>query len=447
MSVKAFFSMEFWSVFAIAFTAINVTNGNKASGMYRRLHIDEDPDFMNIDAIQATAATPWPHTEKDNLCLIVKARNLTATIVMAYDAKYGKSVERCIKKGKDPVSINTGYADAHGYSLRVYIDEDNPFLMKHGKNALQGELRKIVALADSMRPSGPVFGHWTTNVHHVLPDLVMWVDGDAAIYGLPHKLPLSLEEVVRRSCSRAEWPEDYVRVIGQDSGNTVNAGWYIISSGTFGSHLLKYILELLEVYGPCEMWGQHIIQEALLKVMAGAPPPWPIVLPCSGQEGECLTDAVAGRLMHECRYDRGCFLANAAAWVNTTKAHSLARAGASLNRCFGRLKFEYAPNARSAWSRYANALNTTRQGNSKPGCNSNTDLNCCQGMGQFASPGCTGRGSNKNSNESTVFWGAAGSGVVLLPEKDGYVKFNSMKQQTSLLWHHGHNRFIPASCS
>ena len=54
MSVKAFFSMEFWSVFAIAFTAINVTNGNKASGVYRRLYIDEDPDFMNIDAIQAT---------------------------------------------------------------------------------------------------------------------------------------------------------------------------------------------------------------------------------------------------------------------------------------------------------------------------------------------------------------------------------------------------------
>jgi hypothetical protein len=40
----------------------------------------------------------------------------------------------------------------------------------------------------------------------------------------------------------------------------VNAGWYIIGGGTFGTHFLKYLLELFDIYGPCGMWGQHLIQ-------------------------------------------------------------------------------------------------------------------------------------------------------------------------------------------
>jgi hypothetical protein len=139
---------------------------------------------------------------------------------MAYDQYYSDKSQRCIKKSEDPVGVNAKYADANGYSLRLYIDEDIPFVMRHSKNALQGELRKIFGLADAMRPSGPKYGRWMTHVQSVLPDLVMWVDGDAHIRGLKRN-PLRLEEVVRRSCERAEWPKDYVRIIGQDSGSNV----------------------------------------------------------------------------------------------------------------------------------------------------------------------------------------------------------------------------------
>ena len=41
-----------------------------------------------------------------------------------------------------------------------YEDEEVPFLARWGKNAVEGELRKIFELADAMRPGGPRFGRW-----------------------------------------------------------------------------------------------------------------------------------------------------------------------------------------------------------------------------------------------------------------------------------------------
>ena len=217
---------------------------------------DFKPTFDGYSELKKSALDPWPHgTEQDNLCEIIKTRNVTATIVMASDGGYEARVERCVRKDWVPKTYNAAYADKHGYALRFYVDEEVPFVMKHGKNALMGELRKIFGLADAMRPSGPDFGRWVTRTQHIKPDLVMWVDGDAHIAGEQSKQmePLTIQEVVHRACGRAEYPENFVRIIGQDSGNNVNAGWYIMSSGSFGSHFLKYILELFEVYGPCEM--------------------------------------------------------------------------------------------------------------------------------------------------------------------------------------------------
>lgn len=62
--------------------------------------------------------------------------------------------------------------------------------------------------------------------------------------------------MVQRACIRAAYPKDYVRIVGQTSGNNVNAGWYIITGSNFGAHFMKFILEIFEVYGPCRMWGQ-----------------------------------------------------------------------------------------------------------------------------------------------------------------------------------------------
>lgn len=55
---------------------------------------------------------------------------------MGSDRGYAERVARCLKPGEDPVGYNTRYADAHNYSLRFYVDEDVPFVAKHGKNAL-----------------------------------------------------------------------------------------------------------------------------------------------------------------------------------------------------------------------------------------------------------------------------------------------------------------------
>ena len=42
----------------------------------------------------------------------------------------------------------------------------------------------------------------------------------------------------------------------QDVGGNVNAGWYIVSAGKFGLSVLRYWLELFEIYGPTGVWGQ-----------------------------------------------------------------------------------------------------------------------------------------------------------------------------------------------
>ena len=76
-----------------------------------------------------------------------------------------------------------------------------------------------------------------------------------------------------------------MRVLGQDSGGNVNAGWYLISAKAFGMHFLRYVLELFEIYGPTGVWGQNVIQEALLVVMRGEPPHlWSYSIPCSGEK-------------------------------------------------------------------------------------------------------------------------------------------------------------------
>jgi len=98
---------------------------------------------------------------------------------MGSDRVYQQKLERCLQPHYIPVTFNAAYADLFNYSLRFYIDEDVPFIASHPKNAMMGELRKVFALADTMRPTGPKFGVWKTKAQFVSPDLVMWVDGDA----------------------------------------------------------------------------------------------------------------------------------------------------------------------------------------------------------------------------------------------------------------------------
>jgi hypothetical protein len=98
---------------------------------------------------------------------------------MGSDRVYQQKVERCLQPHYVPVTYNAAYADLYNYSLRFYIDEDVPYIASHPKNAMMGELRKVFALADAMRPTGPKFGVWKTQAKHIQPDLVMWVDGDA----------------------------------------------------------------------------------------------------------------------------------------------------------------------------------------------------------------------------------------------------------------------------
>ena len=382
------------------------------------------------------ASSPWPREEsgEDNLCAIIKKRNLTATIVMGSDEAYAKHVERCLRKGEDPVAVNAKFADKYGYSLRFYVDEEVPFLMRHGKNAMMGELRKIYGLADAMRPTGPQHGTWKTKLQTVRPDLVMWVDGDAHIVGTDRN-PLTIEEVVRRACSRSEMPGNFARIIAQDSGSNVNAGWYIISARSFGIHFLHYLTELFEVYGPCKMWGQNLIQEALLVVMAGTPPPWPLVLPCSGEKYQCLTNKTLAPILQVCHGDKDCVLTKAAALTNATKYNSLFSAAASLNTCFGQLKMIMAPNAKAMVERAYERIAT--QGTN---CGAETPK-CCDGYNTFNTPRCNG-----GANHSKGWWTASGAGVVLLPEGDASVCFNRLKLHTQFLWHHGHGRLISSAC-
>lgn len=63
-----------------------------------------------------------------------------------------------------------------------------PLIARFGKNAMQGELRKVFALADALRPEGPLFGRWTSVVRWRggvdVADAAMWIDGDAHAAGL-----------------------------------------------------------------------------------------------------------------------------------------------------------------------------------------------------------------------------------------------------------------------
>ena len=117
---------------------------------------------------------------------------------------------------------------------------------------------------------------------------------------------ITLSEVLTRSCKRAEFPEDYVRVLGQDSGGNVNAGWYLISAKAFGMHFLRYVLELFEIYGPTGVWGQNVIQEALLVVMRGEPPHlWSYSIPCSGEKLGVLPRRVLAEFEGQCAAEGG----------------------------------------------------------------------------------------------------------------------------------------------
>jgi len=97
---------------------------------------------------------------------------------MGSDAVYHNKTLKCLKPLWVPVTYNTAYADLFNYSLRFYIDEKVPFVAAHGKNAMMGELRKVFALADALRPTGPKYGELKSKAHFEKPDLVMWVDGD-----------------------------------------------------------------------------------------------------------------------------------------------------------------------------------------------------------------------------------------------------------------------------
>ena len=423
------------------------------------------PLFAGFEELRTSASNPFWGSTDVNLCVISKKRLLKATSVMGSDRAYADRTRRCIKEGwRNPVEQNKEYADAHGYGLRLYVDEDVPFLVAHRPNAMQGELRKIFALADSIRPAGPEFGTWLSVARHARPDLVMWVDFDAHIEGLgrrpivgrgeeqPHlgdesvepavanrsSTALDLNEVTRRACRYAEYPADFVRFIANDAGNNVNAGLYIIAVGYFGSYFLKYILELFEIYGATGAWGQHIIQEALLVAMSGKPPSdWTIALPCSGEKSGILTNLTVRVLSKKCTAQPPpCVRAHATAWVNSTSSGKLVNSANILNGCFMKTKYELAPNAEDNWLRAEEAIATQ-----EPGC-SRFNGDCCDGYNRFASPACNG-----GSTHSGSYWAASGAGIVLLPTADEYVRLNSVKFKTNLLWHHGHGKLLRGDCT
>ena len=453
---------------------------NDTSPRHRILKGAYDFSFHKVDnytAMQESASNPWPHLKdgSDNLCAINRARPLKAVIVMGADRKYVERVQRCYPKNA-PFEANAEYADKHGYALRLYVDDDNPFLLRHSQNALQGELRKIFSLADAARPGGPRFGEWRTKAHFSEPDLVMWVDSDAHL-NKGHPIPnhpgsvdprasITLSEVLTRSCKRAEFPEDYVRVLGQDSGGNVNAGWYLISAKAFGMHFLRYVLELFEIYGPTGVWGQNVIQEALLVVMRGEPPHlWSYSIPCSGEKLGVLPRRVLAEFEGQCAAEGGsgggeggeahgggagsshggpgsaafreCVVGKASKHVEAKFPDHLTKATAINNGCFSQQKLNFAPNSQGNWDR---AMAATK--NQVPGktCGTQNLPACCSGgYNSFASPGCNG---------GKKYWSASGAGIVLLQIGDQDVRFNQMRIPTALLWHHGSasGQFVRRDC-
>lgn len=428
---------------------------------------------------------------------------------------------------------------------------------------------------------------------------------------------IPVEEVVRRSCPRAEHPPAFVRVLAQDSGPSVNAGWYLLSRCRFTSRLLHYWLELFRVYEPCKMWGQHLIQEALLVVMSGLPPDyWTLSLPCTGRafrtlpqsdesafEQACHSKSNASHLLlgpaasgfgqsevqgadqsinqvgseaNAVRTDQqweallgyalphellesnstpstgsevrsstalphAAILRQCVRHMNTQSVAktcrklkddgsgggiSLQEEVGSLNSCFARSKYDWAPNAEANWIRAETALAANQQGqqstditpkrlaedckpqklianqrrsssslesesgsemSSGATCQTSGHVRCCDGHNHFAHPVCN-RGASSDLHRSIAhragddvrmgsgasgacakistateqsrayelgcgppssaqWWSAAGAGVVLLAEGDGWVRFNALKFKTHLLWHHGHGRLLEPGCS
>ena len=49
---------------------------------------------------------------------------------------------------------------------------------------------------------------------------------------------------MRRACARAEMPRNFVRIVAQDSGSNVNAGWYLVGASAFGAQFLRYLTEV-----------------------------------------------------------------------------------------------------------------------------------------------------------------------------------------------------------
>jgi hypothetical protein len=369
-----------------------------------------------------------------------------------------------------------------------------------------------------------------------------------------------VEEVVRRACPRAAHPAGLVRVLAQDSGPSVNAGWYLLSRSAFATRLLHYWLELFSVYQPCRAWGQHLIQEALLVAMGGsAPHRWPLSLPCTGREFHALPRARESALEDACRlnasrhspggatdggavesdrhwqelldyvFDEAAEASDASeASVGSSSRNSSDRRSAGdrdggrrtsalrllqrrcarnlarqsvanecgvgggvslqgevgkLNGCFARAKYDWAPNAQANWERAEASLqansNHVEQAPSRPAngqsptsgpvgggaaCRSSGYVHCCDGHNQFAHPVCN-RGGTRSAHlngsggggvipvaddgppQSERWWSAAGAGVVLLAEGDGWVRFNALKFKTHLLWHHGHGRLLEPGCT
>lgn len=157
-------------------------------------------------------------------------------------------------------------------------------------------------------------------------------------------------------------------------------------------------------------------------VMTGKPPPWDLVLPCSGYHFKCLEAHTVTALASECGEDRSCLLSRAAAWVGKNKNNSLSSAASSLNGCFGEGVWNFAPNARDAYQAGQKAI---AEGNCE-------GKNCCTSSSQFGSAACfNGRA-----------WAPSGAGVVMLSGRDHETNFNQLKLHTEYLWHHGHSRLV-----
>jgi len=180
--------------------------------------------------------------------------------------------------------------------------------------------------------------------------------------------------------------------------------------------------------------GQNLIQEALLVVMSGKPPPWDLVLPCSGNKrSPCLSREVVDKFQQVCGEERSCLLSQTGAWVLANKNNSMERSALVLNGCFAEAKNLYAP---STVDKYLVGQETMKRQGSY--CAQDITSKCCPGPSSFGSPECY----------DGKYWAASGAGVVLLPgPNDPEVNFNRMKLQSEYLWHHGHGRLISPDCA